>query len=126
MAPNAARSSVMIPLYLDEDCMDRDLVAALRARGVDVLTATDAEMIQRSDTEHLDYATSQGRVLYTFNRGDFDQLHTSYLSTGKKHASIILALQQQYSIGSQMRQLLEILATNSLATMQNTVVFLKG
>ena len=55
----------MIPLYLDEDCMDRELVTALRARGADVTTAADAEMLGRSDADHLDYATSQGRVLYT-------------------------------------------------------------
>lgn len=34
------------------------LVRALRARGVDVLTALDAGMIERSDEEHLEYATA--------------------------------------------------------------------
>ncbi len=51
--------------------MRRSLVSALRARGVDVITALDAEMIERNDAEHLDYATQQGRVLCTFNVGDF-------------------------------------------------------
>lgn len=39
----------MFKLYIDEDSMDRDLVRALRARGVDVLTAIDADMMGRSD-----------------------------------------------------------------------------
>jgi len=39
------------------------LVRALRARGVDVLTALDAGMIERSDKEHLKYAMKEGRVL---------------------------------------------------------------
>jgi hypothetical protein len=51
--------------------MHRSLVRALRARGVDVITALDADMIERKDAEHLDYATQQGRVLCTFNAGDF-------------------------------------------------------
>ncbi len=38
-----------IRLYIDEDAMDKDLVQALRARGVDVMTALDAGMIERSD-----------------------------------------------------------------------------
>jgi len=116
----------MIPLYLDEDSMDRDLVTALRARGVDVITAADAGMLGRSDADHLDYATSQGRVLYSFNRGDFYRLHTRYLTEGKSHAGIILASQQRYSIGDQMRQLLELIATKSSAEIHNNVEFLKS
>ena len=56
-----------IRIYVDEDAMDRDLVEGLRARGVDVLTALEAGMIERSDEEHLDFATREGRILYSFN-----------------------------------------------------------
>jgi hypothetical protein len=48
---------VTIRLYFDEDSMRRSLVRALRARGVDVITALDAGMIEREDVDHLDYAT---------------------------------------------------------------------
>jgi ActR/RegA family two-component response regulator len=34
-------------LYLDEDSMDQRLVRALRARGVNVETALEAEMVAR-------------------------------------------------------------------------------
>jgi hypothetical protein len=47
--------------------MDQDLVYALRARGVGVTTAHDEGMSDRDDQAHLDYATSQERVLYSFN-----------------------------------------------------------
>ena len=80
----------MLALYLDEDSMDQSLVAALRARGVDVITATEAGMLGRSDSEQLDYATGQGRMLYTFNRGDFYRLHTQYLTEGKSHQAEVL------------------------------------
>jgi hypothetical protein len=42
-------------------------VFGLRARGVDVLTASEAEMINRKDEDHLATASASGRVLYTFN-----------------------------------------------------------
>ncbi len=113
-------------LYMDEDSMDQALVHALRARGVDVTTALNEGMIERDDTEHLDYATTQGRVLYTFNVGDFNRLHKGYLTQGKSHAGIILAPQQRYSIGEQMRRLLALMATKSADEMKNNVEFLSA
>ncbi len=53
-----------IRIYVDEDAMDKDLVRALRARGVDVLTASEASMIERTDEGHLKLAAEQGRVLF--------------------------------------------------------------
>ena len=86
-----------IRLYLDEDSMDRSLVQALRARSVDVVTAFESEMIGRADQDHLDFATEQKRVLFSFNVGDFYHLHSAYLEDNKLHAGIILSRQQQYS-----------------------------
>lgn len=106
--------------------MRRSLVHALRARGVDVTTAVDEGMIERDDAEHLDYATAQGRVLYTFNVGDFNRLHKEYLTQGKNHAGIILAPQQRYSVGEQMRRLLRLMATKSADNMKNNVEFLSA
>jgi hypothetical protein len=116
----------MLALYLDEDSMDQSLVAALRARGVDVITATEAAMLGSSDSEQLDYATGQGRVLYTFNRGDFYRLHTQYLTESKSHRGIILAPQQRYSIGEQLRQILELISGKTSEQIENNVEFIKG
>jgi len=115
-----------IRLYIDEDSMDRALVRALRARGVDVTTAIEEGMIERGDAEHLDYATEQGCVLYSFNQGDFYRLHKTYLIQGKPHAGIILAHQQHYSVGEQMRRLLKLIATKSADEMKNWVEFLSA
>jgi hypothetical protein len=41
-----------VRLYLDEDAMRRSLVFSLRARNVDVLTAAEAELINRPDEDH--------------------------------------------------------------------------
>lgn len=53
-----------IKLYLDEDAMDGDLANALHLRGIDVLTALDAGMIERQDKDHLMFATLHERTLY--------------------------------------------------------------
>ncbi len=115
-----------IRLYLDEDSMDQALVQALRARNVDVITALEAWMIEREDAEHLDYATEQGRVLCSFNVGDFYRLHRDYLAQGKPHAGIILMRQKYYSIGEQMRRILKLMASTSAAEMKNWVEFLSA
>jgi len=115
-----------IRLYMDEDSMDQALVRALRARGVDVTTAFDEEMIERDDAEHLDYATDQRRVLCTFNVADFYRLHREYLTQDKSHAGIILAPQQRYSVGEQMRRILKLVATKSAEEMENNVEFLSA
>jgi hypothetical protein len=70
-----------IRLYFDEDSMWHALITALRARSIDVQTALEAAMIERADEDHLACATVQGRVLCSFNVGDFYRLHTSYLVT---------------------------------------------
>jgi len=116
----------VIRLYIDEDAMDQDLVRALRVRGMDVITALDANMTERSDEEHLEYATAQGLVLYTFNIKDFYRLHTIYITEGKSHQGIILARQQHYSIGEQMQRILRISAERTSAAMRNRIEFLSA
>lgn len=111
-------------LYLDEDSMDQRLVQALRARGMDVQTALEAGLIARPDEEHLAYAAQQGRVLYTFNVADFYQLHARFLEQGRSHAGLVLAAQQRYSVGEQMRRLLRLRGQYTADEMEDRVVFL--
>lgn len=115
-----------IRLYFDEDAMDADLVHALRIRGVDVTSALEQGMIRRSDADHLEFAALQGRVLYSFNVGDFQRLHSEYLTQGKHHSGVILGQQQRYSLGEQMRRLLKIIARISDEEMSDRVVFLSS
>jgi len=114
----------MIRVYCDEDSMDHDLVRALRSRGLDVTTALAENMIDQDDAAHLEYATTLNRVLFSFNRGDYYQLHTEYLTQGKSHSGIILANQQRYSIGEAMRRILHLAAAVSPEEMRNRIEFL--
>ena len=115
-----------IRLYFDEDSMRHALVQALRARGMDVVTALEARMIERNDAEHLDFATSHGRALFSFNVQDFYQLHTRYMAEGKTHAGLILARQQAYSVGELMRRLLRLSTAKTPEQLKNTVEFLSA
>lgn len=83
-------------------------------------------MIEQKDEVHLEYATRQGRVLLSFNVGDFYRLHTGFLREGKSHTGIILARQQRYSVGEQMRRLLKLIATKSAEEMSNQVEYLSA
>ena len=86
--------------------MDGDIVRGLRSRGIDLITAADAGMIRRKDDEHLHFATAQGRALYSFNVGDFYQIHVAWITSGRHHGGIVLAQQRRYSTGEQIRRLL--------------------
>ncbi len=102
--------------------MDKALVSALRARGLDILTADEADMIERQDEDHLAFAAREGRVLYSFNVADYCRLQAQ----GQSHAGLILALQQRYPVGDQMRRLLRIVAAKSAEDMHNHIEFLSA
>lgn len=105
--------------------MDRRFVQAVRARGVDIVTVGEIGTISLSDENQLIIATEQQRVLYTFNVGDFCQLHTIYMSESRNHAGIIIS-SQEYSIGEQMRRILKLIAAHSAEDMENQLVFLNA
>lgn len=113
-----------LAVYLDEDAARRALVRALEARGMNVLTAVEAGRTGASDVDQLLYATSEGRVLYSYNIGDFMALHSTLLREGKTHAGLILASQRGYSIGDQVRLLLRISSERQADDMRNRVEFL--
>ena len=115
-----------IEIYIDEDAMDSDLVAVLRSRGVTVITALDAGLVGRSDDEQLAFATDHGCVLYTFNVSDFYRLHTENLAAGREHAGMILAPQQKFSVGEQLRRILHLRAATTMEGIRSQVEFLSN
>lgn len=88
-------------LYLDEDSMDRRLLATLRDRGHDCLTAEEASMRGRTDADQLAFAATAVRVLYTFNVGDFCRLHSAWMRAGRAHAGMVVVSDKDMSIGRQ-------------------------
>lgn len=115
-----------IKLYLDEDAFARRLVNALRSRGIDILTAFDAKMINRDDEDHLAFATAAGRVLYSFNGSDYCRLHTEWISVQRSHAGIIIGQQQPFSVGRQLTSLLHLASVKSAEEMRDGLEYLSA
>jgi hypothetical protein len=63
-------------------------------------------MINRDDEEHLTAAPADGRTLFTCNTADYYASHQSWLGFERNHAGIIVAPQQQYSVGEELRRIL--------------------
>jgi uncharacterized protein with PIN domain len=72
-----------IRYYVDEHIAGA-VVRALRVRGVDVMTVTEAGLRQAEDDEHLAFALHEGRVAVTCD-ADFLRLHAQ----GPAHAGIV-------------------------------------
>lgn len=115
-----------IRLYIDEDAMDEDFLRALRSRNVDVTTPKDVGMLHRSDEDQLSWAMENGRVIFTFNVRDFNQLHSIWNEKGLIHSGMIFASQQRYGIGELMRRVLLIVNVRSSEEMQNQVEFISN
>jgi hypothetical protein len=111
-------------VYFDEDAMDADLVGALRQRGVPIVTPLEQDLIGSTDEEQFLFAARRGCVLYTFNISDFYALHARWLGTGRHHSGLILAPQQRFSVGEQLRRILRLRAAKSAETMHDRAEFL--
>ena len=115
-----------VRLYLDEDSMRRSFVFCLRARNVDVLTAAEADMINRQDEAHLIAAAGFGRILFTYNAADYCALHQRWMNSERTRADIIVAPQQQYSVSEELRRIMRLISRRTAEQMQNRLEFLSS
>ena len=113
-----------IRLYLDEDTINRALIAGLRARNVDVLTAQEAGRIGASDETQLAFAASEQRTIFTFNTRDFVQLHREWLEKGHEHSGIVVS--DQLQVGLVLRRFLKLLDARNSVDMRNWLEFLSN
>lgn len=113
-----------IRLLVDEDAQHRGLAPALRARGVDVVTAYEAGLTGAVDDAVLAHAVQDDRAVYTFNTGDYCRLHTEYMQQGREHVGIIVVPSQRYSLGEQIRRLFHLINSKSAEEMRNQLLFL--
>ena len=113
-----------IRLYLDEDTINRALIAGLRAWNVDVLTAREAGRIGTSDETQLAFSTSEQRTIFTFNTRDFVQLHGEWVEKAQEHSGIVVS--NQLEVGVVLRRLLKLHDGRSAADMRNWLEFLSS
>jgi len=115
----------MLAFYFDEDAMSRNVIQSLRLRGLDVSSVSEAGLLHRPDETQLAFATQQSRVLFSFNVAHFCKIHSEWLAQGKSHTGILLAHQhRRYSVGTQLRGLLQLSAKCGLADMRDRLEFL--
>lgn len=106
-----------IRLYMDEH-VPRAVTQGLRRRGVDVLTAGEAGMLGVSDEEHLEFATSQQRVMVT---QDDDFLRLS--ARGAAHYGILYAPQETL-VGTLLAGIMLVVQVLTPAEMRHHVEYL--
>lgn len=111
----------MTRLFLDEDVPEA-VAVGLRLRGYDVLTTRQAGRRGLTDAQQLDYAHSQGRLLFTHNIADFAKLHVEYVRKGREHSGILLA--RQLPIGFTVKAMLKFLSSSKAKDVGNQLVWL--
>lgn len=91
----------MARLYANEN-FPRQIVAALRDMGHDVLTTVEAGQANQElpDAAVLTFATREGRAVLTLNRRDFIRLHREQ----PDHAGIIVCAQDP-DVGGQANRI---------------------
>lgn len=110
-----------VKLYLDENVPEA-IATALRLRGYDVATTKEAGKKAASDFDQLRYASSQKRVLFTFNVADFAELHDEFLHENHHHGGIILS--RQMPVGTIVKRLLKLLSRLTPAALENNILWL--
>ena len=101
-------------LYLDED-VSILIANILRARGFDVITARDEQMLGRDDPEQLDKAISLQRCLFTHNRIHYEDIHREAIAGGKKHFGIIIGTRRNvYELARRIATLLDVLTADEI------------
>lgn len=106
--------------------MDCDLVAALRFRGVESVTALDADLIGRADEDQFGFRDRTWVRPLHVQRLRFYRLHTRWAVVNREHAGLILALQQRFSVGEQLHRILRLRASMTAASMRNRAEFLSN
>lgn len=104
--------------YYTDEHVAKAVIRGLRRRGVDVLTAPEADMLQAPDEEHLRLAATQGRVILTQD-DDFLRLGAQ----GHEHAGIVYT-PQHTPVGAVVSGLMLIYQALTPDEMTNHVEFL--
>jgi hypothetical protein len=107
-----------VRFYFDQH-IPSAVARGLRRRGVDVLTAQEADRCSLPDHDQLSFCAEQGRVLLTFD-DDFLGLAAG----GVDHAGIVFCTASKYSIGELIYALLLLYEVLAPEDMVNHIEFL--
>lgn len=111
---------------MDEDSSKRAVARGLRQNGIEVLTAIEAGRQGASDEEQLEFAATQGRVLFSANVADFARIHKAWLQAGRHHSGLVLLHRQRTPIGIQVRALTRLANALVPGAMRDRQEYLSG
>lgn len=112
----------MLRAYADENVV-APLVEALRRRGMDVVTVQELGRREADDTELLDEALLDERLMLT-NDTDFLAIAAGRSSRSEPFAPIIYWPQQQRRIGDLVSALIALASNHDYSELLGQVVFL--
>ena len=101
-----------------DEHVSKAVIRGLRQRGIDVLSVPEANMLGASDEEHLAFALSERRVLFT---QDADFLRLS--AKGQQHAGIAYA-KQGVPVGDIIQGLMLIVQVLDAEEMKGKIEYL--
>jgi len=77
-------------ILVDENMINRRLMARLQAAGHDVIMADDAGLLSVSDARVLAWAVRSGRQVLTRDYDDFTDLHDLIMTCGGRHSGLLV------------------------------------
>jgi uncharacterized protein with PIN domain len=108
-------------LYLDEDVHVR-VARIIRGHGYEVHTARGEGMLGTTDAEQLAFAATQGMVLVTHNRVDFEVLARRYFEEDRSHSGIVCAVRR--SPHECARRLMALLNDRTASEFANQLLYI--
>lgn len=107
--------TIFAALYIDED-MSALAATLLRSRGLNVTTVPEQATLGKTDSEQLEFATSQGRCIVTHNRVDFERLHLRFIEEDRQHCGIIVVPQKNaYEVAQRVGILVSTLMAEEIS-----------
>jgi hypothetical protein len=110
-----------IRFFTDEDVQGA-IAVQLRANSYDALSTVEAGRLGSDDEPQLSWAAQQGRVLVSYNVGDFARIHGKWVAAGKSHCGVIVSVQR--TISDSLRRLLHLATTLSAEDVEDRLEYL--
>jgi len=98
------------------------IAEARRLRRYEATTTRDQSLLRADDEDQLAFASRQNYTLVTYNSHDYPRLHYHWLPTGKRHARVIIASQENPR--RNIRALLNILVLVTDTEMEDQLEYL--
>ena len=104
-----------VRLYADE-CVDARVVAGLRSKGIDVVTATELGLLGATDVTHLKKALELERVVVSADQ-DFLRLAHRRVQDGEPFPGLLF-LTAELAVGRAVRELIGLVEQADLGSIK--------